>query len=324
MDLEKQILIVRGTVKHIPGVKRFLSKRQIHVGTTESRYCYTVWLRHLSFWYKHKKTIPNTVAELGPGDTLGTGFAALLSGSNHLFALDVEKKWNNEENLRIFDELVLLFRNRAPIPDPSEYPKVRPQIVNYEFPSYLTGEVLSHSLSNDRIEAIRKEIMDIDNPSNEFVKYQIPWNHTSVIKQNSIDFIYSQAVLECVEDLEGTYAAMHSWLKPGGMMSHTIDFRSHGLTREWNGHLKFSELEWQLVKGGKKYLLNRHRVSGHICLHKKHGFNICERQTVLSKNNLEIKKLPGKFRHLTEEDLSTSGVYILSCRLADSQRKPGF
>ena len=51
-------------------------------GTDSARYCYTIWLRHLSILYKNGFTkIPDTIAELGPGDSIGTGLAGLLSGS---------------------------------------------------------------------------------------------------------------------------------------------------------------------------------------------------------------------------------------------------
>jgi hypothetical protein len=54
--------------------------------------------------------MPESVAEFGPGDSLGVGLAALLSGSNRYSALDVHRDGSTERTLRIFDELVALFR----------------------------------------------------------------------------------------------------------------------------------------------------------------------------------------------------------------------
>ena len=42
-----------------------------------------------------------------------------------------------------------------------------------------------------------------------------------------MDFLYSQAVLEHVEDLDNTYKAMQKWLKPSGFISHTIDLHKN-------------------------------------------------------------------------------------------------
>lgn len=312
MDFEKAILIAKGTIRHLPGVKKFAALPKTG-GTNESRYCYSVWMRHLVHWSRFRNYLPRTVAELGPGDSLGTGFAALLSGSNNLFALDVIKYWNNERNLKIFEELVELFRNRTPIPDATEYPRLKPYLKDYSFPSkVLTDELLEYSLSGERINKIRDEINDIDNPSNTIIKYKIPWHEPEIISFSSVDLIYSQAVLECIDELEGTYMSMCRWLKPNGLMSHTIDLKSHGLTREWNGHWKFSDFQWKLVKGGRSFLVNRKTLSDHLKIMRNYNFTILEEEVVETENRIPRSSLSGKFKSLSEDDISTSGVYILS------------
>jgi SAM-dependent methyltransferase len=312
MDLKKQLLIARGTIKHLPFLKNF-HLPQSTGGTIESRYCYSVWMRHLVNSYRFLGRIPQNVAELGPGDSLGTGFAALLSGSKSIFALDVIKYWDNERNLRIFDELVKLFRDRTPIPDNTEYPKVRPVLNDFNFPAHIfTDEMLKKSLSCERLASIRKEIADIDNPSNIFIRYKIPWNDAGIIQEDSVDFIYSQAVLESVEEPDRAYGAMDRWLKPGGIMSHTIDFRSHGLTKDWNGHWVFNDLEWKLVKGNRSFLINRLPLSAHMLLHSGNGFIILYKESVITGNMIDRKALAERFRALSDEDLTTSGCYIIS------------
>jgi len=315
MDIEKNILIAKGALKHL-GFKKFLPAPKTG-GTNESRYCYTVWLRHLKNWNKIHANVPETVAELGPGDSLGTGFAALLSGSSHMFAFDVVKYWNDEINLRIFDELVDMFRKKSSLPGKSEYPRVRPEPADFSFPSnILTDAILNDSLSDRRLDRIRKEIQNIDNETNTFIRYKIPWLDMEVLDADSVDLIYSQAVLGCVEELDNMYMAMCRWLKPFGLMSHTIDFKCR-LTAEWNGHWKFNDLEWYLIKGGKSYLFNRQPFSKHLKLHRKYGFEIQERQVARKENLLVKTSLAKKFRHLSDEDLSTSGVYLLSSKSTD-------
>jgi SAM-dependent methyltransferase len=316
MNIEKQLLIARGTLRRLPGLKKSWEPQSTG-GTDVSRYCYTVWMRHFRNYYRFAGEIPETVAELGPGDSLGTGFAALLSGSSHLIALDAIKYWDNDRNLRIFEELVELFRNRTPIPDKSEYPRVRPTSDSYDFPAdILNEERLRASLSDERLTAIRKEIADIDNPDNTIIKYRIPWDDSSVIRKDSVDFIYSQAALETIDNLENAFIAMRLWLKPGGIMSHTIDLKSHDLTKNWNGHWVFSDFEWKLVRGTRKFLINRQPFSKYMELHKREDFIILLKETVRTENTIDIKALAEPFRNLTEEDLTTSGAYILS-------KKPG-
>jgi hypothetical protein len=68
----------------------------------------------------------------------------------------------------------------------------------------------------------------------------------------------SQVALEHVDNLEKIYELLSIWLIPQGFMSHVIDFKSHGTSNKWNGHLTYSDLVWKIMKGNRKYFLNRH------------------------------------------------------------------
>lgn len=312
MYIQKIFPLVTGAIKHIPGIKSLLSKST--GGTNNARYCYSVWLRHLHFLNRYNNNkIPEVIAELGPGDSIGIGLSALLSGAKKLFLFDVIDYTDKDRNLKVFDEIYELFKNRASIPDNNEFPKVKPFLENYSFPSdVLTNKVLDCSLDEFRIEKIRNEIKNITNESNEIIHYRVPWYEYSIIDEGSIDLIYSQAVLEHIDDLKNTYEAMAKWLKPNAFMSHTIDFKSHGITKLWNGHWLFNHLEWEIVKGGKVYLLNRQPLSKHINLHKEFNFNILFHKKVEKTNEISNKYLAKEFRTLSDEDLTTTGVYILS------------
>lgn len=312
MDKQKLIPLVKGMVKHIPGVKELMGRKT--GGTNESRYCYTVWMRHLRNWSSVHNFIPERVAEIGPGDSLGIGMAALLTGCREIHALDVYKYWDNERNLRIFNELVELFRSKASLPDNQEYPMVRPELSDYSFPSdIISDEQLEESLDESRLEKIRHEISDINNPANTFIHYNIPWSDPRIIEPESIDFIYSQAVLEHVEDLQNTYEAMRKWLKPEGLMSHSIDFKSHGTSPDWNGHWTYTDLEWKIIRGGKSFLINREPVSTHLRLIATYGFRVLTENLVQKESHLRREDLARKFANFSETDIHTSGVYVL-CR----------
>jgi len=93
------------------------------------------------------------------------------------------------------------------------------------------------------------------------ITYAAPWSDAAVIEPGSIDVVISHAVLEHVVDLEGTYRALSLWLKAGGMMSHQIDFTSHGTAERWNGYRAYSEFLWKMIAGRRPYLINREPCS---------------------------------------------------------------
>jgi hypothetical protein len=106
--------VARGITTMIPGIYRIAARRR-GGGTGSADYCYAVWLKHLTLlWQRGLRTMPASVAEIGPGNSLGVGLAALLSGSARFYALDVVAYSSTDRNLRMLDRLVERFRNRAP------------------------------------------------------------------------------------------------------------------------------------------------------------------------------------------------------------------
>ena len=89
------------------------------------------------------------------------------------------------------------------------------------------------------------------------IGYHCPWMDDATIEPGSVDWIYSQSVMEHVDDVEGAYAAMYRWLRPGGFVSHQIDLRSHELFPEWNGHWGVPRWRWRVIRGRRVYLINR-------------------------------------------------------------------
>jgi hypothetical protein len=112
INTEKVVALTKGAIRKVVDRRKQDART---FGTDNSRYCYSVWLRHLihahKFGFNH---INSTVAELGPGESIGIGLAALLTGSRKYYALDVHTYWNTKRNLMIFDNLVELFKNNFP------------------------------------------------------------------------------------------------------------------------------------------------------------------------------------------------------------------
>jgi hypothetical protein len=317
MIVKMRPLIV-GTATLVPGFRN-LTARQTG-GTISARYCYSVWMRHLMLLRAHG--LPTTfaaVAELGPGDSLGVGLAALLSGAERYVALDIARYAENERNLAIFDALIDLFRDRTPIPDEREFPLVRPLLASYAFPEdYLTERRLRDALDPERLRVIRDALRHPDrgHGTGRMIAFVAPWDDAGAIAAGSVDLILSQAVLEYPPQLAETYAAMHRWLKPGGAMSHLIDFKCHGLTTEWNGHWACADSLWRLLGGRRRDTLNRAPHSEHLDLLRRCGFRIVADVRTLTRSTLARDDLIPRFRYLTDDDLTTSVALMQSVKVA--------
>lgn len=312
--------ILSAGIKKIPGIN-FLYRMMIGRkflktetgGTNSARYSYSVWLRHLVM--ANKNGLPtqlNSVAELGPGDSIGSGLTALLTGTNTYYALDVKRYSNIDRNNQIFEELIKMIRDREDIPNESEFPSLKPSLDSYKFPSLiLTDDRIQRALSTERIKSIRNAILNINEgiSSNIHVSYIVPWDDFAAIKKESMDMIFSQAVMEHVSDLDFTYDAFDHWVKPGGFISHQIDFKCHGTAIKWNGHWTYSDFQWNLIKGKRSWLINRQPYSKHNRLMKKYGFDaVCEIK-IKDSSGFARKKLATNFKHLTDDDLITSGIF---------------
>lgn len=278
------------------------------LGTISATSCYSIFLRHMSLLGSVGiKEVPKIVAELGPGSSFGTGFAALLAGAEKYCALDVIDFSNAEVNFAVFDEIVTLYRRKAPIPSSGVHSRRFPELDHYDFPHFIGFE--PDSAFEKRAAAIRK---DIALKGGTFVQVAAPWTELSVLTPGSVDWIFSQSVLEHVDDLADAYVSMSRWLRPGGYMSHLIDFSSHDLFQDWNGHWAVSERMWHVIRGKRPYLINRQPYAYHQKLAADCGFTTIAERRAKRFDGLIPTEFSSKFRSITDEDARTIMVFAVS------------
>jgi hypothetical protein len=267
--------VAKGILTFIPGVRSLLPRGRTG-GTCSAAYCRDVWLKHLgALEAGGMRSMPGTLAELGPGDSIGVGLAALLSGVDRYYALDVVRFSDAASNLMIFEELVALFKAR------------------------------DAGLTDERIGRIRSALLSPGSEQSGItIKYMVPWSDAAVIEPGTVDVILSHAVLEHVVDLEGTYRALARWLKPGGMMSHQIDFKSHGITEKWNGYWASSELLWRIIAGRRTYLINREPCSTHLDLIARNGFTVVSILKQHRDDGIGRAQLSSRWDNLSDDDLT--------------------
>lgn len=318
--------ILRGALTLVPGIERFAPRIGIGTGGTDSAaYCHGVWLKHLvMLWENGMRGMPTTMAELGPGDSLGIGLCAMLSGVDHYVALDVVQHFDQASNLAVFDELVERFRDRQPRWRHG-WPDIDPFLDARMFPAHILTEArLQAALAPERVAAIRRALEGRPQPGDTVsLRYVVPWDEAAVVEPGSVDLLLSHSVLEHVVDLDKTYRAIRAWLRPGGWMSHQIDFKSHGLAGEWNGYRGYPEPLWKLVLGSRPFLLNRQPWSTHARLLEDNGFElVCVMRQHIRDRGLRRHQLASRWRGISEDDLTCSGAFVQARRAVTELASP--
>lgn len=307
MNAWKMRHLVKGACTFVPGLYAWKSRNAVTRHSDSARYCYSVWLRHQVKLARLGVTIQGaTVGELGPGDSLGVGMAALLAGAASYSGLDVVPYAERNDSSRMLRELKELYVGKEPIPGESEFPHVRPKLDSYAFPATL--------LDTARVGETADEVMaklDEQGLYGNCIRYVAPWNDTSALSPESLDVIVSQAVLEHVDDLESTYSASYTWLRKGGYASHVIDFACHGLSPVWNGHWTYDDWEWQLVRGARTYLINREPLQTHIDCAKATGFEIVAAERYYDADGADPVMHARRFRSIGPEDARTRAALLV-------------
>ncbi len=307
------VMLAKGVLTWIPGVRDALYNRKAAHGTGSAAYCYGVWIKHLAMLSAHgMKGIPHTVLEFGPGESVGTGVAALLSGAERYIAIDAVAHVRPEANLAVFRELTRLFEARAPRPS-AGYPPIDQYLDRRLFPgAALDEQTLARSLAPERLDRIENAVREPGAGPDPMIRY-VTWSNLPQIPDGKIDLAFSHVVLNHVEDLESFYARCARWVRPGGWMSHQIDFKSLGTAREWNGHRAYGELAWKVIAGKRPYFVNREPLSTHLELLQSSGFEVVHLVRGRMDGGITRAQLAPRWRGISDDDLASQTGYFV-CR----------
>ena len=314
--------VAKGQLHRVPGYAAAVGVlRRARRRKAAARYCYSVWLRHL-LAARQNGLAPkfDVVMEVGPGDSIGAGLAALLSGAERYVVVDWVRYTNVAGNADVFEELVDLFARRAPIPDDDEFPDVYPKLRSYGFPDGLLSAPSAAKMRRIR-QALAQSAPADSADSGESgesgescIRYFAPYDQEQVVVSGGADLLFSQAVMEHVDDPEALYRATHGWLKPGGMASHVIDYRSHGTSRRWNGHWAYSDAAWRFVRGGRPFLLNRLPHTAHRERLTASRFDVVADVRARAATEVVRDELAPRFHAMSEDDLTTCGALLQAVR----------
>jgi hypothetical protein len=115
-----------------------------------------------------------------------------------------------------------------------------------------------------------------------------------------------------VRDLEEAYAAMRGWLRPGGAMSHTINFTSIGIVPSWDGHWNYDDDNWLAIEGIQPYRISRHPYSMHVQAMKAAGLGIAHVASETAAPSTSRDRLAKRFDNLSDEDRTTARAFMIA------------
>jgi hypothetical protein len=310
-------LVVGGLKSLLPGVGHSGGTG----GAAATRYGYSVWLRHSQMIAAAGLDLSrDVVVELGPGDSLGTGFAALLTTAKRYVALDVVPHAAAAAQLSALDATVALLEARTPIPDASEFPNLYPRLESYDFPSRLKAQLArGNACEPGRIAEIAEALQHMDSRSPDaMIRYVCPWSSGSVARA-SADLVFSQAALQEIDNrglrgaLRETFAAMSDWLKPGGVMSHQVDLGMYG-AEPWDRHWTYSDPTWSVIRGRRENYVNREPLSTYEALLREFGFEAKTLDIVPARETIAVDRLSSRFRSLSDRDRNARAVHIVAVK----------
>lgn len=308
------LALAKGAATYIPFAYYLLGQKRMTAAGVTAKYCYCVWLKHMLLVDEITGAgVPEIIAELGPGDTIGVGVAALLSGASRYVGIDARRFLNANATLAIAEELVGLFRARNPFPTQG-WSEIRHLLDAESFPSaLLPASGNATLLSDDRANTISADLRSAlaGRPSN-MIAYRAPFSDPSVVDDNSVDLLISQSVLEHVVDLRQTLASVFRWLKPGAITSHQFDLTSHDIVSGWDEHRRFSDPAWKLVVGRRPFMINRMAYSTVIATFEECGFRVVRADRMQMAPTVPRNNLAQMWRGASDDDLSTYGGYVIA------------
>ena len=145
----------------LPGWPALVRHQRRRGRKASAGYCYSVWMKHLMVLFNNGlASRPRTVVEIGPGDSLGIGICALMSGAERYVAVDAVKQTDPADNLPMVDEIAGLFARQAPIADDEEF---------LPFPVQLIDAGIIRPATEDRLQDIRNALLTTDNADSRII-----------------------------------------------------------------------------------------------------------------------------------------------------------
>lgn len=266
-------------LSHMPVKYNFWKKLTLfrHGEMDNPRYAYDVFKNHFDKVTFSRKSENFVVLELGPGDSLFSAMIAYAFGASSIYLVDVDD-FVSSDMKPYFSMANYLKENGLITPKMVDATSLK-RLLELCNAKYMTSGILS----------------------------------LRTIPDQSVDFVWSQAVLEHIRrsGFTSMMTELRRVIRTDGICSHCIDFRDH-LGGALN-NLRFSERFWEsdfIAKSG--FYTNRIRYSEMLEIFEQSGFNIEATEVEFwDKLPTPRSKLSSEFMHLTDEELFVSVTDVI-------------
>ena len=276
LKIPLKITLSRLPLKHAAWSKLGLFK---HGHMKRPEYAFNVFKHHYESVLSHVDLRDFTVLELGPGDSLFTAIVAHSFGARRCHLVDTSNFATTD--LQVYREMAeFISGEKMPVPDIKNAETIK------EILSICNSDYWTHGLESLR-----------------------------TLPDKSVDFIFSQAVLEHIRKREflEMLKQMRRITKDDGACSHSIDLKDHLGGKLDN--LRFSEKAWESdLFAHSGFYTNRIRCHEMLVLFQLAGF---DPRFVRPKYWPELptskKKLSDRFNCLPDQELMISEFDVILC-----------
>ncbi|MCD2451822.1 class I SAM-dependent methyltransferase [Methylicorpusculum oleiharenae] len=246
--------------------------------------CYSDYLQYLNIseQYINDYLKNKLLLEYGPGDLPGLALIFYAKGAKKVFCVD-----------------------RFPLLSLSEF-------------NIKTINSIIEKLSPDEQHRAKESFNKFGEPSSGFrtecIEYLITKKGLSNLN-NTIDFVYSRAVLEHVNNLRSTFDDMYRALRTSGIALHKVDLKSHGLHQDNPlDFLKWPDYLWAVMYCNKG-VPNRYRLNKYKEIIESTAFKIERLDVVEECEDIVVDqirpKLNHKFRDIRTKDLKCLSFWVV-------------
>lgn len=258
-----------------------------------------IFSKYYNTYFRICQKPPEILLELGPGRSGGILQFFLYSGSKNAYSVDPFPMLDFKPFL-FFESLKQM---------------------------NLIGDVFSFLSGGKSLDLIWKEPRELEKGKKYGIANGVLEHSTNHAGENinlpdsSVDYVYSNAVLEHVISPEETLKEIKRVLKPGGITAHQVDLRDHRDFSKPLEFLKYSKEDWEkelneIKKHDPSNHMNRWRFFDWFSCLKKMDFEILDFVSNMEADEMYLKNSKKDFnsdyQNLSEKDAASISIFFIA------------